>query len=199
MQTDLDQLEEESFQRAYYADGLLDLLLGTFLFAWAILAFFDQGGMGGVGFALLLPLHMGLRKRITEPRVGVVKFRPQRQRQQQGKHLLLFGALTFSAVAGVVMFMTHSGDGPSELQIRIAPLPLGLMMAMMFAVLAWLSGQTRAYAYAAATVAGFLITILIKPQLPFDDLALALGLSSLLPMAMGATRLRGFLQRYPRA
>ncbi len=45
-----------------------------FFLGWAIAAYFDASGMGGVGFAIMFPIYLSLRKTITEPRVGVVMF-----------------------------------------------------------------------------------------------------------------------------
>ena len=201
LDADLQQIEAQSFQRAYFSDGLLDILIGGFLLIWAALAFFEQAGFGGVSFALLMPIYMVLRKKITEPRVGVVKFQPQRQRTQQTKRILMGGVFAFALVAGVVVYATQSNDGepPSELTRRFAPLPLGVMFALMLSVAGFLYNVPRAFAYAVLVVLSFVITVLVNHLISFDDLSLALGLSCIAPLSFGAFMLKQFTGRYTRA
>jgi hypothetical protein len=201
LDADLLQIEEQSFRRAFFTDGLLDLCAGIFLLGWAIAAFGGAAGMGGVGFAVLFPVYLSLRKKITEPRVGVVKFGNQRIRRQRSLKVLAFGFFTFTAALGLIMFMVFTKDGepPSESSRRLAPLPMGVIFALMYAVGGFKYDVQRAFAYAMWTVVCFVITVFVNEDLPFDDLALALGLSSILPLVTGQVMLVKFMRRYPRA
>lgn len=201
LDADLQEIEEQSFRRAFFTDGLLDLCVGAFLLIWAVEAYFDQGGFGGVSFALLFPVYLVLRKKITEPRVGVVKFRPQRKRRQKAMGMLALGVLALTILLAVVLYMNINSDGapPSESTRRFAPLPLGVIFALMLTIVGFKYEVQRAFAYAMWTVVCFVITVFVNEQLPFDDLALALGLSCILPLASGQMMLFKFLRRYPRA
>ncbi len=198
---DLQAIEAQSFQRAYFSDGLLDILLGSFLLIWAIVSFFDYAGFGGVSFALLMPIYLVLRKRFTEPRVGVVKFRPQRRRQQSTKLALMAGVLALSLVAAVVLYLTktQAGIGPSATEVRLAPLPLGLMFGLMLGVAGFMYDVSRAFIYTLWIVLSFVVTVFVNHLLTFDDLAFALGLSSLLPLTFGVFLLHKFSRAYHRA
>ena len=201
LEPDLQEIERQSFQRAFFSDGLLDLMLGSFLAIWAVEAYFDQAGFGGVSFVLLMPIYMVLRKHITEPRVGVVKFRMQRRRSQNLKRTLWIGILSLSAMVAILFFLISSQDGgpPSAFTRRMAPLPLGVMFALMLTVAGFLYDVRRAFAYAMLTVLAFVITVYVNHLLTFDDLSLALGLSSLAPLLFGIAMLVKFRNRYPLA
>lgn len=201
LDADLLEIEEQSFRRAFFSDGLLDLCVGAFLLIWAVEAYFDQAGFGGVSFALLFPAYLVLRKKITEPRVGVVKFRPQRKRRQKAMGMLALGVLAFTIMLAVVLYITiHNNDEPpSESTRRFAPLPLGVVFALMLTIVGFKYEIQRAFSYAMWIVVCFVITVFFNEQLPFDDLALALGLSCIVPLANGQVMLLKFLRRYPRA
>ena len=201
LDSDLQEIEAQSFQRAFFADGLLDLMLGAFLLLWAVEAFFQQAAFGGFGFVVLMPLYLVLRKKITIPRVGMVKFREQRQRQQKSKRSLMAGVLAFSAVAGLVIFsvISHKDEAPSETTIRLAPLPLGVVFAIMLTVAGFLYNVSRAFAYAMWIILSFTLTVFVNHLIAFDDASLALGLSALAPLVGGSLLLNQFLRRYQRA
>lgn len=201
LDTDLQDIEEQSFRRAFFADGLLDLMLGVFFLLWAIEAYYDQGGFGAINFVLLMPIYAALRKRITEPRVGVVKFRPQRRRRQKAIQLLFAGVFALVFVLGLVVYFAHSGraESPTESQIRLAPLPLGVVFAMMLTLVGFKYEIQRAFGYAMWIVLAFVATVFVNHLISFDDLSLALGISCLTPLLVGSVMLGKFLRRYPRA
>jgi hypothetical protein len=175
--------------------------VGIFFLGWAIAAYFDAAGIGGAGFAIMFPIYLSLRKTITEPRVGVVKFGKQRIRRQRSMKVLATGFFAFTAVLGLIVLMVYDpyGGPPSEAARRLAPLPMGVIFALMYAIGGFQYDIKRAFAYAMWTVVCFVVTVFVNEDLPFDDLALALGLASLAPLVNGQIMLAKFVRRYPRA
>ena len=103
---DLKEIEKKAFT-SYFHDGMWDLyggliLLGfgiTMLTGWDYLMF-------AVVVIAMVPLL--IRKRIVIPRLGIVKFSPERQARTKKSILAAMITLTFTALLGMVFFLLFS-------------------------------------------------------------------------------------------
>lgn len=150
----LGELERQSY-RSRWKDGTLDLTGG--LGVLAVGASWTAELFWGVG--IVVPILMGfwfvLRRRVVEPRIGRVRFRPSRREAEKrgtAGSLLLGGGL----LAAVLVFQgvqIHRGGGfDAWAQDWIAALPCALL-ALMALIAAAMTSLGRFVVYAALLLA----------------------------------------------
>ena len=76
----LESLERDSYI-AYYRDGILDLLVGLALLGMSLFIIIGDADMGALLPVVAILLHPVLKKFVTQPRLGYVKFAPHREAQ----------------------------------------------------------------------------------------------------------------------
>jgi len=189
----LKSLERESYM-AYYRDGILDLLVGLALLGMSAFIIFGDPGTGAILPVAAILLHPGLKKYITQPRLGYVKFAPQREAQMKANLSRLIILFTVTAVLGAVVFFAYSGHADWQLWIRdLGLIPLGVVLAVTAAALGILYGVNRGLVYAliilVVFILGHVLHIHISMQLLF--------LGALLTIT-GVVLLLRFVRRYPR-
>lgn len=184
------QLEKRIYQ-AYWQDGLLDLLAGVALVLTGVgwLAGFIPAG--GIAPVLALVLWPGLRRRITEPRMGYVRFNGTRLRElRHGGLALLVLGLGFLAF---ILLTAAQGGPPSDLERWLAPAIPAFLVALLAISVAAALHLVRVTGYAAAFVlAGIAVAILNAEP------GWALLAGGGLMFVAGALLLRRFLHAYPR-
>jgi hypothetical protein len=167
---------ESELYTGRFDDGLLDLCIGigllTIGFAWLA----GHVALAGAVPALLIPVWLGLRKRITEPRAGRVEFSKERQRTERtgllGTLGVGVGALVAVLAAGVWL---RGGALDSGAWVALAPLIPALLVAVGLVVVSVLTGARRFLVYAAALV-GLAALVTWRGGDPGLSLSLAGGL-----------------------
>jgi len=190
MNSELQQLETEVLHRAAMEDGIIDILCGICMVAWAIMILFDAAGFGGITFAVCFPASLVLRKKIVEPRIGRVQLKKVTVKTKQ---LLLIGVFTFTAVAAIAV----SGIKDSIQIENLGALMLGFNFAFIAAAISFIYRARRGYFYSLAIIAVFLITRSLEIEVRRDDLLLPLLLSGFIVMATGGTLLVRFIKKHP--
>jgi hypothetical protein len=80
---DIDHLERKAYL-AYHEDGLIDVLTGVILTYTGLFILSDVDFPLLSWFVIMTPLlYAEIKKRVTEPRIGHVKFGPGRKHRQQ--------------------------------------------------------------------------------------------------------------------
>ena len=166
----LESLERDSYI-AYYRDGILDLLVGLALLGMSLFIIIGDADMGALLPVVAILLHPVLKKFVTQPRLGYVKFAPHREAQ-----------------------LVYSGDSNWQLWTRsLGAIPVGLVLAAAAAALAILYSVSRSLVYALVIlvvfVLGHILRIHISMQLLFIGAMLAIT---------GAVLLLRFVKRYPK-
>jgi|GEM_PF-1050309 hypothetical protein len=198
MQNKLQQHEEIAFKNAALQDGIPDILCGACLVFWSILMIFDSAGFGGLAFAICFPATLAIRKKIVEPRIGRVQLKKSSLKLN---HLLLAGALTFTAVVGVVMFLQFDGgDDGSSFEIgqlrNYGGLLFGLMLAFISTVVGLVWQAKRAHIYAVVIVASFVAVQMFQPA-DWGGMTLPVMISGCVVLVSGLVLFIRFIKRFP--
>ncbi len=190
---DLKEIEQKTYL-SYHQDGLADLAAGFFIGGFGL----DMALKSSVFFLVAwLPiiLVLPIRRLITYPRIGFVKFASARRRKISRGLLLLTIAGALSAILGGVAFLAVSGSLPGIKGWfdQYALLLLGALIASGLALIAFLFQISRFYAYAVIEFGAWLISHLfdIDPGLP-------VALAGALMILVGVGFLIRFLIENPR-
>jgi hypothetical protein len=198
---DIDGLERKAYY-VYNEDGLLDIMTGflmTFI-GYYVLSEVD------IPFAPYLAIFgpavwASLKKAVTEPRIGQVKFGPGRRSRQQ-KVIMLFAVAV--NVLLVLSFFVRWGPvwGPWQTTLYsygVIMVGSGVVSLILFTI-GHFNEVLRFKGYAAVSVPMFLAGhFLTDPGLDlFQRLAYVLIPLGLLMLANGAVTLWRFVQKYPK-
>ena len=190
---DFRKLEQKAYL-SYHQDGLIDLIIGSIVLCIAISEVTDSSIWNLIAL-LLIFAYMPLKRRITFPRLGYVKFNVKRG----GVNMRLAGVvatvvLVISLVSILVLMLSGiSSSSPLILAIRQSPLLVYALLGFIgFGLAGLVLRLPRLFIYAllslAMMISGHLLNLPL--WLPF----LLLGGTIL---AIGTVLLIGFLRRYP--
>lgn len=188
---DAKDLEDRVF-RSFWQDGLLDCFSGLGLVAIGLAWVTDNVPLGAAVPALLVPIWALVRKRVTAPRLGQVRFNASRRGRERRK--LSYGGLVLglSAFAAVVLFLLALGRLDTVAPMAwIAGLPAALL-GLLSAVTALLWGLRRFHAYAALLAVGACAVVTLDVQPGWGFLV-----PGILVSFVGAVLLTRFLRRNP--
>jgi len=183
----VNPLERRLF-RQYWDDGLLDVLSGVGALAvglsWAV----DLVALGAAVPAVLAALWVPLRRRLVEPRAGLVEFADQRvERNRRGLvGSALLGLVALAAFAALAFWAAPNPGGPWR---AMAPAVPALLLALMAVVASLMLGLPRFVVYAGLfSVAGLGVAVTDgRPEV-------AILAAGLLVLASGTWRLNRFLR-----
>jgi hypothetical protein len=212
---DLKELERRAF-RSTFQDGLWDIFLGLLLLEMAIGTI--AGGLLGDAdmspaslvrimliivpwpFLVLIVFWAG-KKFITTPRIGLVKFGPQRNARMKNVRAVLF----VSVLLLVIMFfwgLAAMGNGLPE-WMRGIPLPLYVWPAqtiIVFGLAAYFLDVPRFYAYGVLYGLPFPVGILLVKNTDLTVLgstATTYGVSVGVMILIGVILFVRFVRQYP--
>ncbi len=198
---DLDGIERRAYL-TYNEDGLLDIITG---FMMAFIGYYVLSKVD-VPFAPFLAIFgpavwASLKKAVTEPRIGQVKFGPGRRSRQQ-KAIMIFAVVV--NVLMVLSFFVDTGSilGPWGATLSTYGVILvgsGVVSLILFTI-GHFNEVSRFKGYAAISVPMFVVShFLADPALDlFEKLALVLIPLGLLMMAYGIVTLWRFVRKYPK-
>ena len=198
---DIDDLERKAYH-AYNEDGLLDILTG---FMMAFIGYYVLSEVD-IPFAPFIGIFApavwaSLKKAVTEPRIGQVKFGPGRRTRQQ-KVIAVFAVVV--NVLLVLSFIVKWGPvvGPWQTTLYAYGVILvgsGVVSLILFTI-GHFNEVPRFKGYAAVSVPMFLAGhFLTDPALDlFQRLAQVLIPLGLLMLAYGGVTLWRFVQKYPK-
>jgi hypothetical protein len=184
---------------SYHQDGLIDIFIGTYvlLFATGILInnILDLSTwfiIPAIFPALMVPVWISLKKRITVPRIGYVKFKATGVNKLS---VLFIGTL----VAGIFTFFLFAFASTQtwalelrNIVIENGMLFIGLGTFIISSLFGYTIGLKRLYGYGALTLALFGILQFIT--FPFEYIIFAIGFIIII---CGIALLTRFVQKYP--
>lgn len=198
-QDTLREVEKKTYM-SYHQDGLLDIIIGLYALAFGIgivadkiLDFSFAVIMPGILIAIILPIWIQAKRKITLPRIGYVNIGTKGSNK-------LFALLVGLAVAGLGVFflftmMTFQNGRPEWIEtilFQYGMIWIGLGAAVIGSLFAYTMGLKRLHAY------GLLILALFTSghflSIPFQYLLLVIG--SVI-IASGAVLLVRFIRKYP--
>ena len=190
---DFRKLEQKAYL-SYHQDGLIDLIIGSIVLCIAISEVTDSSIWNLIAL-LFIFAYMPLKRRITFPRLGYVKFNVKRGGvNMRLAGVVATGVLVISLVSILVLLLSgKSSSSPLITAMRQSPsLVYALLGFIGFGLAGLVLRLPRLFLYAllslAMMIGGHLLNLPL--WLPF----LLLGGTIL---AIGAVLLIGFLRRYP--
>ncbi len=199
-QNTLREIEKKAYM-SYHQDGLIDIVIGLYALAFGlgiiadkILEFSFATIMPAIMIAIVLPIWIQAKRKITMPRIGFVKFGARGANK-------LFALLLGLAVAGLGaalafgVFMATGQNGTPfwiEILFQYGMIWIGLGSAVIGSLFAYTMGLKRLHGYGLLTLALFASGHFLG--VPFEYLLLAIG--SVI-IASGVVLLVRFVRRYP--
>ena len=197
-QNTLREIAKKAYM-SYHQDGLLDIFVGLYALAFGlgiiadkILDFSFAAIMPGILIAIVLPIWLQAKRKITMPRIGYVNFGARGSNK-------LFAIFLGLAVAGLGVFFlftlaTFQNGRPEWIDIvfQYGMIWVGLGAAVIGSLFAYTMGLKRLHGYGLLTLALFVSGHFLS--FPFEYLLLALGI---VIIASGAILLAQFIRRYP--
>ncbi|MCZ2808281.1 MAG: hypothetical protein O2V44_02890 [Candidatus Bathyarchaeota archaeon] len=198
--TSLREIEKKTYM-SYHQDGLLDIFVGVYvlLFGSGILLrsvadFSTWFVIPAIFPAIMVPIWISFKKKITIPRIGYVKFGFRSANKLMAVLLgLMVAGLGAFMVFGLGAFM---GQGWA-LTLRNLIIPnsmiiIGIGAAIISSLFAYTMGLKRLYVYGLLTLVMFLTGHFIT--IPFEYFLLTIGLAIII---YGLVLLKQFIQKYP--
>jgi len=191
--TDLRKLERKAYL-SYHQDGLLDIIIGTIILCMGINEALGSSIWNFIALLLIIA-YVPLKRRITFPRLGYVKFNVERG----GVNMLHAGAVVMGVLVlvlvGLLVFLRSDTSLSSSfiLGVRKSPLLIYALIGFIgFGLAGWVLGLRRLLVYALLS-----LVIMIGGHLLHLPLWAPLLLSGGAIVAIGAVLLVSFLRRYP--
>jgi hypothetical protein len=155
---DLKQIERKAWT-AYFHDGLTDLYGGFILLGFGLSML--TGQISWMALMLVGTALLWARKRITYPRMGHVRFSPQREARSKRSRLLAGIAIAGTFLLGAILFvLVWTGGLPQWLEAWLTDyllVALAVLVGALIAIGAYLMRVARFYAYAVLMFAAFAV------------------------------------------
>ncbi|UCE98356.1 MAG: hypothetical protein JSV74_03285 [Dehalococcoidia bacterium] len=195
---ELKELERKIFT-SYFNDGMWDLYGGIVLLGFGLTMLTNLDYLI-VAFIALAMVPLIIRNRVVIPRLGVVKFSPERQAKTRKSKLAAMIALTFTALLGMVFFILYSANAmPYWLENWMHDHFLtffGGMVAVLVLAAAFLVSVKRFYLYAIAVFIAFFLASTLRSQ---DMEGIPITVAGGLILSWGIFILVRFLRNHPQS
>lgn len=185
-----------------HQDGLLDILAGLIIITFGIIPLLDASGLGAgwrqVIFLSLYGLEVAgvliLKKKITQPRAGLVVISGKMQRKI-GLILLVLNLLIFLFFVVNYLFDLNIGKQLGQYQLSIL---LGLVFLMMLTVTGIMIKAFRFSVYGLLVLVSYLASehLFLAGKIPHHGIPLASMISGGIIVLSGILLLYKFLGRY---
>lgn len=189
----MKEIERKAYT-SYHQDGVVDITIAFAILIFSAVVLGDMPWIGGITGIFAISIYAGLKKLVTIPRIGYVRF-PQQRAQRITALTVVLGLLAF--VAGMVAFMQTVDQGtPAWLQLLIDNymLTLGTGVACLFLLGGYAFKTKRIYAYALVTLSMFATGHFL--EFPLYYYLTALGT---IVMVCGVFMMTRFIRKYPKA
>jgi hypothetical protein len=189
----LKNLERKAYL-SYHQDGILDMFIGFNILLFGLWMLADMVYLAGAFTAISTPIYAQVKKQITVPRLGYVKFADSRTAKSQKTILLLVIAGVLAFIPGVLLFITTDIgiQAPIQFLIEYGMIVIGITGMVLIAAVAYLTEIKRLNAY--ATLFLVLFTSGYFLSIPFVYYLMTLGVVILVT---GLYMLIHFQRRYP--
>jgi hypothetical protein len=194
----LREVEKKTYM-SYHQDGLIDifvavyvLLFGSGILLLTVTDFSTWFVIPAIFPAIMVPIWVSAKKRITMPRIGYVKFGGR----GANKLMAVFIGLMVAGLGVFMVFSFASSQGWAltvrNLIVTNGMIIIGVSAAAISSLFAYTMGLKRLYAYGILTIALFLTGHFIT--FPFEYILLTIGLAVLIN---GFVLLMRFIRKYP--
>ena len=170
----------------YFQDGLWDIVLGLFLLSWGFTVWFDLPWLPGATFVGFFWLALGLKQKITYPRIGYA--RPSEHSQRTLK-IVIGGVVVLVAV---VFLLPIINRGETQFLHNYFELLFNTIMAIAFGLIAYWWRIYRWYLYA-----GMVFVFSVFNQFSEFSFSMSFIMPGGIITLCGLTILYRFLHNYP--
>ena len=112
----LQQIEHRSWQRVF-EDGIWDIAIGLTLLTFGVSILTDFAPSAAIIVAVLIPSLRQFKRKLTEPRIGRVRFAPHRKRQIGRIPILLAGLVVAGLAFFAILTWSLQSEPPAWLQV----------------------------------------------------------------------------------
>ncbi len=191
---DLKELERKAYT-SYYNDGLLEIFLGATIILMGIAIFFDVAYLFGIIPVLAMTSWAGAKRAFTVPRIGMVRFGPERRLRIKKEKLFFTIYFSITVIAGIVVFIIVNRSMDTARRIFGAyPLaPIGVIGALALIFLGYWKQIRRFHLYALLVLAA----LFGAPHLGLEPPHYMTGLGIVI-LVFGVALLVRFLSTYPK-
>jgi hypothetical protein len=201
----LKEAERKAFQLSNSHDGLYDIFFGVFIAALSSMAWLDENGLRtpwnfilveAIGFAVLLGVLI-TKKFVVAPRVGQVRFGPERKKRI--RQLAVVMGIAFALTVGLFLLtLTASQRGPvgQGFKLDIVHVGAGLFMWAVFSFIGWMKDFPRMILYGWIFGSGYVISTILQ-DLTAGLFQWPLAISGVIVTAIGVVIFVRFLEKYP--
>jgi hypothetical protein len=189
----LKEIERKAYT-SYHQDGVVDVTIAFTVLVFGAIMLGDMPWIGGFLGILAISLYAGLKKIVTIPRIGYVKF-PQQRAQRITALTVVLGLVAF--LAGIVAFMQTTSQGTPDWVILLIDnymFTIGTATAALFLLGGYAFKTKRLYGYALLSIAMFTAGHFLS--FPLYYYLAALGT---IVMAFGIVIMTRFVQKNPKA
>ena len=194
----LKEIERKAYM-SYHQDGLLDIFAAIYTLGFGIGIFMDviwdfSFGviMPGILVAVVLPLWVAAKRKITMPRIGYVNFGTR----GANKLTVVFSGLMVAGLGAFFAFTIATSQGGLRewlnLIVQNGMLVVGVGTLAVCSLFAYSMGLKRLYAYGSLAAIAFVVGHFMG--IFFAYVMTALGITV---MAAGLALLINFIKRYP--
>lgn len=189
--TSLREIEKKTYM-SYHQDGLIDLFVGIYvlffglgIFLRSVVDFSTWFVIPGIFPAIMVPIWISVKKQITMPRIGYVKFR-------SGGANKLTAVFIGLIVVGLGVTTLAWASVLRDIIVSYSFIIIGIGAASISSLFAYTLGLNRLYAYGLLSLVLFITGDFIT--IPFEYSLLTIGLVIILN---GLVLLTRFIKRYP--
>ena len=197
---DLKKIEQKTYS-TYFQDGLWDILIGLLSVGWGLMVLTDFAAFGGILFAVLYMVVLGIKRLITYPRIGHVKFLNARRRLTKNMAVGLAVFIFLALITVYFLLLTREGIRPAFLTwlnnyfTEPSLLIMAVVPAIIISVFAYIYRINRWYFYALLSMAGFIIGALGQTEF---SMGLPIAICGTVIVLCGLTFLIRFIRRHPK-
>lgn len=195
---------ERRTRRAFYEDGLVEIMMGLFLMFMGALFQSNFSIVLVYMFAIfvMIPAWRAAKRRYVFPRTGYVNLGDEEESQANVKGILWF--LVIYIIFLVASFLVFSRIWGSDLgrdyfYTRFIPVVAGLCLAIGPVSMAPKYGSKRWYGFGAMVVVIGVGVALLGMETFKEALALQFTISGIVPLLVGMVMFARFLRKYPAA
>jgi len=190
----VEEISLKEIQRKVYMslfeDGLWDIFLGLFILGWGLAILTEAAYLPGLSFIGIYFVMWGVKKWLTYPRIGYVRFSATSRRRITARFLILgVGVLLVGVMAAVLWGI---GTRPQWLADYFPLIFNGILAAIVCFVAYW-ARVNRFYLYAALIFLGAVFHLWLGVRWEFGFI----GAGSIIVL-IGLVILIIFLRKYPK-
>ena len=200
----MDTLNGKNIERrvftSFFQDGSIEAFMGIFLLQLGLPVIFSRSGFGDMQSALfVLPIALILlavvflvRRFVVIPRLGRVKFLPERRRRLSKLIIVPIITLIASAIVGYIL-----NENASMRNIFISQIPFSLSPIIVFGAAAYFLEMKRLYIYGAIVglimpLGKYLETIIVSREILPGTILLAAFVFLIIAVVIFMTFLRKY-------